>query len=143
MEPSKSSKQQQISATEQQFFSGPLPPPDALAKYEQIQSGFAERLLAMAEKEQNERIDTQNKIIDTQKKIIDTEKELTLKELSNFKRGQILALISVLAVVFLCGYAFYLGSAKEARDIGVIVIAALAGVFIAGRFYIKKKNLSN
>ena len=132
MKPSKSSKQQQVSITQQQFYSGPVPDPEALAKYEQIQPGFAERLLSMAEKEQNERIATQNNIINT-------EKELNHKELANVKRGQTFALIAVLSVVFLCGYVFYLGNAKEARDIGVIVIVALAGVFITGRLYIKKK----
>lgn len=34
---------------------GPLPPPNTLAEYEQIQSGFAERIVRMAEKEQKQR----------------------------------------------------------------------------------------
>ena len=33
------------------FFSGPLPPPSLMSAYEDIFPGFAERILAMAEKE--------------------------------------------------------------------------------------------
>jgi hypothetical protein len=38
-----------------EFFSGPLPPPSQLSAYEQIFPGFAERIMAMAEKEQSNR----------------------------------------------------------------------------------------
>ena len=39
-----------------QAWSGPLPPPEAIEKYTQIAPGSAERILAMAEKEQEHRI---------------------------------------------------------------------------------------
>ncbi len=34
-------------------FSGPIPPPNAMAKYEEVLPGSADRIMAMAEKEQN------------------------------------------------------------------------------------------
>lgn len=37
-------------------FSGPIPPPDILAHYEKIAPGFAERILAMAERQTQSRI---------------------------------------------------------------------------------------
>lgn len=40
-------------------YSGPLPPPLALEKYEQIQPGAADRIITMAEKEQSSRISSQ------------------------------------------------------------------------------------
>lgn len=36
-------------------FRGPLPPPDALARYEQICPGFADRIVALAEREAENR----------------------------------------------------------------------------------------
>lgn len=87
----------------------------------------------MAETEQRERLTRQNNIIEV-------EKELNIRELNNFKRGQIFALLAVFLIVFLCIYAFKLGYSKEGRDIAVAVIASVAGVFITGRFFSKNKN---
>ncbi len=41
-------------------FSGPLPPPSMLESYEKIVAGSADRILRMAEKEQDHRIDWEN-----------------------------------------------------------------------------------
>lgn len=38
-------------------FSGPIPPPSLLASYDALQSGLADRIVSMAEKEQNSRHD--------------------------------------------------------------------------------------
>ncbi len=83
---------QNISLTHQQYYCGPIPDPDSLAKYESISPGFANRLLVMAEIEQSERIKTQNKIIDV-------EKQIAIKDSNNFKRGQIFAIIAVIFTV--------------------------------------------
>jgi uncharacterized membrane protein len=131
-QPKPNNHQREITISQQQFYSGPVPDPDSLAKYENISPGFADRLLKMGEKEQQERINTQNKIIDT-------EKELNVRELNNYKRGQIFALLAVMLVVGLCVYAFFLGYSKEARDIAITVIAGIASVFIAGRLFLWKK----
>jgi uncharacterized membrane protein len=45
---------QQI-AIQGQFYAGPLPPAQELAAYDQISAGFANRILTMAEKEQDHR----------------------------------------------------------------------------------------
>lgn len=82
MKPSKSNNPQ-ITIAQGQFYSGPVPDPESLAKYESISPGFADRLLKMAEKEQHERISTHNKIIDT-------EKELNIIELITIKEGKFL-----------------------------------------------------
>lgn len=39
-----------VKVSEQHVYSGPLPEPEALAKYDQIVPGAAERILTMAEK---------------------------------------------------------------------------------------------
>lgn len=48
-------KDQKVIATIQEHYSGPLPQPADLEKYDQIVPGAAERILAMAEKEQADR----------------------------------------------------------------------------------------
>ena len=45
------------------IFSGPLPPPDTLAQYDDILTGAADRILSMAEKEQERRHQNENKIV--------------------------------------------------------------------------------
>lgn len=48
---------------EQSFFSGPLPPPELFEQYEQILPGSANRILEMAEKEQNIRKERINSLL--------------------------------------------------------------------------------
>ena len=45
-----------VSVAEAMSFVGPLPPPTMYREYENVHAGSAERILAMAEKEQNHRI---------------------------------------------------------------------------------------
>ncbi|WP_424946436.1 DUF2335 domain-containing protein [Candidatus Spongiihabitans sp.] len=47
----------------EQTFIGPLPQPEDFAKYNQVMPGAADRILAMAEKEQKIRADGQDKIL--------------------------------------------------------------------------------
>ena len=54
---------QQIQSIEERSFRGPLPPPDVMRGYEDIVPGAADRILAMAEKEQQHRFDCEKKII--------------------------------------------------------------------------------
>lgn len=48
--------------------SGPLPPPETLAQYEQIQEGFAERIMRMAETQQNHRHGVQRELVQEESK---------------------------------------------------------------------------
>jgi uncharacterized membrane protein len=49
------SRQPSTAIYRQVQFQGPLPPPEILGQYERLHPGFAERLLAMAEREQANR----------------------------------------------------------------------------------------
>ena len=50
--PPKSNSNQVIAQhTRQVTFSGPIPPPEILAKYEELKPGFAERIIKMAEEQ--------------------------------------------------------------------------------------------
>jgi uncharacterized membrane protein len=113
---------QQITVSQQKLYQGPIPEPDELQKYEDIQPGFAERLLQMAEKEQQHRHQKENNLIVTS----DLQHQ---RDNNTFRFGQICALIAVALVVGLCVYSFYLGNAEQAKTIAVSVIIGLAGVF--------------
>ncbi|MBI1812975.1 DUF2335 domain-containing protein [Candidatus Peregrinibacteria bacterium] len=52
-----------ITHTEEQYFSGPIPPASELAKYEQACSGAANRIIAMAEKQEAHRHTLESTVI--------------------------------------------------------------------------------
>ena len=54
-----------VSIVEAALFSGPLPPPSMFREYENVLPGSAERILTMAEKEQEHRVTWENKALDT------------------------------------------------------------------------------
>lgn len=120
--PSKRQQERQITVSQQKLYQGPIPEPEELQKYEDIQPGFAERLLQMAEKEQQHRHQKENNLIvkgDIQHK----------RDNDTFRFGQVCALIAVSLVVGLCVYSFYLGNPDQGKTIAVSVIIGLAGVF--------------
>jgi uncharacterized membrane protein len=52
---------QKLTRTSVQAFSGPLPPPSVLKGYEEVVRGSAERILVMAEKQQDHRTEQNRK----------------------------------------------------------------------------------
>jgi len=111
----KNSKQIKTEITQVQQWSGPLPAPESLAKYDNIVPGAAERILVMAEKEQNHRHHTEDKTA---------------------KRQYVIAIVSVifafacvLALAGLVFYAIYKGSDNSTLAAVITAIAAVAGVF--------------
>lgn len=54
---------QEVKLVHQEAYQGPLPHPDLLVKYEEIIPGSAERILSMAEKEQQHRHQLENEVI--------------------------------------------------------------------------------
>lgn len=107
----------------QQHYSGPLPHPDALEKYDQIVPGAAERIIRMAEKEMDHRHDTEN--------------GMTKNAIRTTYLGIIFAFLSVLILSGSVLYALYKGFDTVAAYIAVGSIAAVAGVFI---FFKSRKN---
>lgn len=112
------------------MYSGPVPDPETLAQFEAIQPGFAERLMAMAEKEQTNRHQSELEERNNERYIVESIDRQHLRDSSAFKRGQNCALISVITIVGLCCLAFLLGYADQAKWIAICVIVSLAGVFV-------------
>lgn len=122
-----------LSVTQQSLYSGPIPDPNSLAQYEKINPGFANRLITMAEKEQDSRIFRIDKAQDA-----DIESN---KRSSNFdKRGQWFGLISSIIIVGLCGTFIFYGYYKEAKEVAVTVTVSLAGIFVIGKLIVKLRG---
>lgn len=106
-------------------FSGPLPPPQMLVKYNEAFEGCAERIVAMAERQATHRQGIEKTAVE-----------------SNFRserRGQILGFVIALAAI--CG-GFYLAMHdKETAGLATIIatVVSLSGVFIYGKWQQKKQ----
>ena len=97
-------------------FSGPLPPPEILVKYNEAISNGAERIMAMAEKQQDHRMYLEGFVITRDSKRADL--------------GLILGFFLALLVSGSGAWLIYLG--KDITGFGLIFIqlATLVGVFI-------------
>jgi uncharacterized membrane protein len=106
-------------------YSGLMPHPDNLAKFEQIQPGFADRMLRMAEGE------IQNK------QLID--RQIVKGSFQGTILGIVAALVSVVCICGLSFYALHLGYATQAATIMIGSAAAIVSAFLLR----KKANQKN
>lgn len=105
-----------VHQSQRSVFQGPLPPPEIFAKYDSILPGAAERILAMAEKEQNHRINSDEKIIKGQ--------------IKQFSIGQILGFILCILALLLSGFFAFLKMAVLAGSTLTVTIVSLAVIFV-------------
>lgn len=102
-----------------QRYSGPIPPPKMLEEYEGVLSGSADRILAMAEKEQAHRHTLEDRAVSA--------------EISKDRRGQNYALLCSLLIIL-----GSLGLIAMGREISGTLLAGgtltgLAYIFITGK----------
>lgn len=102
------------------LFSGPLPPPEALARYEEIKFGSADRIITMAENQASHRQGMESKALDGSHRIE--------------KRGQWMAFVLSLLVIAL-GFAL-LWNDKDVTGLTIILadLVALVATFLGGRY---------
>ena len=91
-----------------------------------------ERIIQMAEKEQNARHDHTRELLEIEKKSL-----LSLN--FNIRLGLLLGFASVFLSTGMCGYFAYLGNTEAAADAAKWVIVSLAAVFITGRYLQNKR----
>jgi uncharacterized membrane protein len=108
-------------------FSGPLPPPEALDRYNQIVPGLAERIVAMAESQSQHRQALERKVIDS--------------NIRNERLGQVFAFFIAMTVVV--GSLILLWHGRNLEGLTGILgtLVSLAGVFVYGRWS-KRKELA-
>lgn len=122
-----------ISETKASFHIGPLPSPEMLEAYEKAYPGIAERILKMAEKEQEKRHQDQTELIEMERK--------NLRSLNwNIIRGQIFALLAIVIVCLLCAYFAYLGDIPSASGTAKVIIIGVASVFLGVRILSRTKK---
>ncbi|MBE8189401.1 MAG: DUF2335 domain-containing protein [Candidatus Thioglobus sp.] len=97
-----------------QEFSGPIPPPLVLEQYQKILPTAPERIISMAEKQQNYRHSTTNKALKIKNK------------------GQLYGFLLMVLIMFLSAYALFLGYEKFAIMGMIFVAVPLVKLFILG-----------
>lgn len=108
-------------------FSGPLPSPEMLQGYENTHSGLADRIVAMAENEQQHRHKLEVKSVDG--------------AINKEKRGQRYALFIAYLIISISGVLVYLGHPVSASIFGGVTLATLVGLFLDSKRKEKQKNL--
>lgn len=107
----------------QESFAGPIPPPQVLKGYEDILPGSADRILTMAENQQQHRLKIEDKAITSQAE--------------NSKRGQIFAFIVFILCTFI-GLAFAYFDMKTFAGVFLTgTMLALVALFIGGKVKIQ------
>ena len=115
--PQKVSTQMRVSTA--YSFSGPLPPPELLAKYNEVIPNGAERIMQMAEKQQGHRHDLETTVVNGNVK--------------SESRGQWMGLTISVVVLCLGGYLAYIGREIAGSIFVGVDLSALAGVFVYGK----------
>lgn len=104
-----------ISIKHTSVFSGPIPPPDQLIEYNEIDSTFADRIVAMAEKEQDNRHTNDNN-------------EFTLD-----KRSQTFAFVIAIFGIGMSGLLAIQGNPISATGFGLGSIVLMVTAFLKGK----------
>src|SRR5437879_5097709 len=113
-------RQQAMMRVSQQYsFSGPLPPPEILEKYNQAMPGLAERIISMAEQQARHRQELEKTVIKSNAFVQ--------------KVGPFLGFIVAMTAV--AGGTLLVLKGKDAYGLAAIIgaLASLAGVFIYGK----------
>lgn len=128
----------------QKVHHGPMPSPEDIASYAQIQKDLPERMMTMAESAQKNKaqntqtiLDLKRQEIELHKQQLNTQHTLKTKELNNQKLSLYLA--SVVVILCITG-SFYL--ALQDKTAVAIVIGGTTVVGIVGAF-LKSKNKDN
>ena len=107
-----------MSAVSTQAFAGPLPPPDMLARYNQLCPGFAERILQLAEREAENRQSLERTQTEIAQRDIPAAREET-------KRGQWMSFVITIVAFISAAFCAYINQPWVA---GVIAGATLVSV---------------
>lgn len=100
-------------------FSGPLPPPEILAKYNQVLPGSAERIMAMAEEQQRHREHLEKVVIESNAAVQ--------------KLGPILGFIVAMSAVIGGVVVILMGRSAAGLVTILASLGSLVGVFIYGK----------
>jgi uncharacterized membrane protein len=109
-------------------FSGPQPPPELLAQYEQICPGWAARLLEMGEREQLHRLDCDKKLLELNRENL----RQNDRWIGYSQDGQRLGFAAFIVIAFIGLYALHLGMQVTADVCFGSFALGIVGLFIKG-----------
>ena len=101
------------------FFTGPLPPPQILAQYEQVTPGLAERIMRLTEEQQAHRIKMESCVIP--------------ETINVNKRGQIFAFIIIVLAIIAMGYFAYQGMQLAVIAMALVLCGGVMTTFNSGK----------
>ena len=107
-------------------YSGPLPAPEVLERYDKIAPGAAERIIKMAEAQSLHRQDIESRVVRS--------------DIRNSILGVLFGFIIALTALALSAFSIYLGHAVEGTIIGTGGLSGLASVFVYGTRSRKKER---
>jgi len=97
-------------------FSGPLPPPEALERYNQILPGLPERIIAIAESQHSHRQELDTHVIHS--------------NVSAQRMGTVLGFVVAMTVIVGGVFLVYEGKSGEGLAAIITALASLVGVFL-------------
>jgi uncharacterized membrane protein len=109
-----------------QSFSGPLPPPELLGRYDSLCPGSADRIITVAEKESEHRRSIEQALVRS-----DIEQEV--RDSHEARRGQVCALIITLAAIVAGSFTALHGHEIAGSIIGVGGIGGIVTSFLIGQ----------
>ncbi|QCE32882.1 DUF2335 domain-containing protein [Acetobacteraceae bacterium] len=125
--------------------SAPLPHPDELQGYEQILPGAFERILKLHEDTSRGKLELFGKELDNKRFICEKNFELAefdlLHSTKSERRGQWMALLVALSIIFLIGFAIYSHAAWEITAcLAAVFGGSIATIFLTNRTPSKKNS---
>lgn len=115
----KSERFQAMMVRHETSFSGPLPPPDSIREYNQILPGGAERIFAMAEKEQGHRHAVTSTAVNG--------------SVNKDRRGQWMGFSIAIIILAMAAVFAWRGNTTFAGTLVAIDLLGLVSVFVLGR----------
>ena len=123
---SRNGQLQALATARAESFSGPLPPPQILEKYNQIVPGAADRIIAMAESQSKHRQELETKAIES--------------DIKNSRLGLHYGLIIGLATVAGGAFCIYSGYEIGGTVLGGTGLTGLVSVFVYGSTQRRKER---
>ncbi len=123
---------QKLSGIKGEISISPIPSPEILEKYEKIQSGTLDRILKMAEKEQEKRHSTGDEILSQNKQLI---KDSNGLQILSVGAALLISLTTIVAGAILT----YYGKNIEGIVAMLTPLIGLTGIFLTGK-YLQSKN---
>jgi uncharacterized membrane protein len=124
--PQRLDRNRNLRVTAAYSFSGPLPPPELLARYNDVVPNGAERIIKMAENQQTHRHDLERTVVHG--------------NVQSEKRGQWMGLTISVVVLAAGVYLAAIGRQAAGGAIAIADLATLAGVFVYGK-HVQRQEL--